>query len=389
MISVSLLKKKARRKYWEVLRFCLQGKSLFPLIIPADKNLPGNFEAMRQAIGDLVENAKTNKGYGYRLAFAERNTRKHGTQTIPTRISFETGDDFFKFINKKKEAEKILRTAEEICSKLPVLKSWTEQNPQKIFKYLDDWAGIINVALYFRQNPRPNKYARELPINVHTKFIEEHRGILQELLEYIIPGHINREGNTFEKRFHLKSPEPLIRIRRLDSNIDKSIFIHSPDVAFPIDAFNHLESQCQFVVITENQMTFLTLPPMKNTIAILGGGFKAEILKEAVWLKSKTIIYWGDIDMHGFLILALVRGYFPGVISIMMDRETFLRFRDRCGQGAGSQEQDEKELKLTPQELNLYHLVREGNHRLEQEHLPQEYIAAQFYKLFANFSSGC
>jgi len=351
------------------------------LILPADKKLPGNFETLRRAVGELVENSKANRGYGYRLTLEERKTRGYGNQSVPTRISFDSETDFFKFIGKAGEAEKILSRAAEIREKIPGLAPWVEQNPQKIFNYLDVWDDLLKVLLYFRDNPGPGMYIRELPVNVHTKFIERHKPVLRELLEYIIPGQINRDGETFEERFTLKSAVPFVRFRRLDTAVDTGIFTLSDDIALPVDAFNRLTPQSQHVVIVENQMTFLTVPPLESSIAVYGGGFNVEILKGVGWLKSKTVIYWGDIDEFGFLILSSVRRHFPGTVSIMMDEETFFRFKEYSGRGVNTKEKDETELNLTPGELKLYRLVREGNHRLEQEHLPQDYIASRFDKL--------
>jgi hypothetical protein len=56
-----------------------------------------------------------------------------------------------------------------------------------MLKYVDEWADILRVCRYFQLHPRPNLYLRELPIKVHTKFIEEHKGILRELLEIVLP----------------------------------------------------------------------------------------------------------------------------------------------------------------------------------------------------------
>ncbi|MCX6581589.1 MAG: DUF2220 family protein [Candidatus Aminicenantes bacterium] len=385
MITVAQLKEKAARKYWDVLSACIKGETPFPLSIPADKKLPAKFEDLRRLIGQLVEFSKEKTGYGYRLTFDQRHTGKYGNQSVPTCISFDSPADFFKFTGRTGEAENILSAAEGIRTLFPPLRPWVEQNPRKIHRYLDLWDNIFKVLLYFRENPRPGMYIRELPIQVHTKFIQQQKGILRELLEILIPDHIHREGIHFEERFHLKSIEPLIRFRRLDNTMDSGIFTLSDDQALPAEAFSRLTPQCSRVAITENLMTYLTLPPLAHTMAIYGGGFKVEILKKALWLKSKTIIYWGDIDVHGFLILSLVRRYFPSAQSIMMDEETFLRHKDLCGSGVGGGEGDgegeNSPLNLTGAELKLYRRIAAENLRLEQEHLPQEYIAGQFKKI--------
>ena len=274
-----------------------------------------------------------------------------------------------------------MQAAEAVSAIFPQLRLWVAQNPQKIYKYLEVWEHIIKVLHHFQENPRPQMYIRELPIQVHTKFIQQHKGILQELLEILIPDHIHPEGIHFEERFFLKSTEPLIRFRRLDNTMDSRIFALSDDFALPAKVFFQLESQCRFVVITENQMTYLTLPPLAHTMAIYGGGFKVEVLKKAFWLKTKTIIYWGDIDVHGFLILSMFRSYFPDTWSIMMDEETFFLHKYLCGRGVVTPEKDEQKLNLTPAELKLYRYIAAENYRLEQEHLPQDYIAGQFKKI--------
>lgn len=381
MITVAQLKEKAERKYWDVLSSCIKGETLFPLIIPADKKLPAKFEALRNLMGQLVESSKEKTGYGYRLTIDQRHTSKYGNQSVPSCISFDSPVDFFKFIGRNREAEKIQSAAARIRTLFPQLRLWVEKNPRKIHQYLDLWDNIFKVLRYFSKNPRPGMYIRELPIQVHTKFIQQHKGILQELLEILIPDHIYVEGSHFEERFFLKSTTPLIRFRRLDNSdnkMDAGIFILSDDLALPAEVFFRLTPQCCRVIITENLMTFLTLPPLEQTMAIYGGGFKVEILKKALWLKSKTIIYWGDIDVHGFLILSMVRRYFPAAQSILMDEETFLQHMDLCGKGVGGGEKENSPLNLTEAELKLFRRIAAENLRLEQEHLPQEYIAAQF-----------
>lgn len=41
------------------------------------------------------------------------------------------------------------------------------------------------------------------------------------------------------------------------------------------------------------------------------------------------LIYWGDIDTHGFAILDRLRAWLPQARSVLMDRETLLQHRDR------------------------------------------------------------
>src|SRR5262249_1385055 len=55
---------------------------------------------------------------------------------------------------------------------------------------------------YFVEHPRPQCYIRELPVRVHTKFVEQHAGILRELLEFLLPPEaIQPDAKTFTQRF--------------------------------------------------------------------------------------------------------------------------------------------------------------------------------------------
>lgn len=122
-------------------------------------------------------------------------------------------------------------------------------------------------------------------------------------------------------------------------------------------------------------MNFLTLPLMASTVAIWsGGGFNIGYLKNATSLLKKKIIYWGDIDAHGFQILHQLRSYYPQVQSVMMDRETFDAFSVYAVNG--SRNKTEQLSLLTDIENKLFQYLKtlETNNRLEQEKIPQAYV---------------
>lgn len=49
------------------------------------------------------------------------------------------------------------------------------------------------------------------------------------------------------------------------------------------------------------------------------------------WLSGAEIVYWGDIDTHGFAILDRLRAWLPATRSVLMDRDTLLTHRERWG----------------------------------------------------------
>jgi hypothetical protein len=65
-----------------------------------------------------------------------------------------------------------------------------------------------------------------------------------------------------------------------------------------------------------------------NSIAIFGEGFGVTVLDQIPWLNGCELVYWGDIDTHGFAILNRLRLRVPTVRSILMDRQTLLDHLD-------------------------------------------------------------
>jgi hypothetical protein len=89
------------------------------------------------------------------------------------------------------------------------------------------------------------------------------------------------------------------------------------------------------------------------------------------WLEHCRIIYWGDIDAHGFQILSDLRMRFPHVSSVMMDRQTL---EDHAAYTvSGSALKVERFDTLTPEEAQCAQQVVTNNLRLEQEHIPHVY----------------
>ena len=57
---------------------------------------------------------------------------------------------------------------------------------------------------------------------------------------------------------------------------------------------------------------------------LFGAGYGWDAWVGAKWLRLCSLIYWGDIDTHGFKILNQLRGHFAHVESFKMDRGTLM-----------------------------------------------------------------
>jgi len=375
MISPEEIKVKAGKKYFSFLQSWMEGKPFEKLVIRGDKTYAkASLSEFEKEILLLISQSRIKKGYGYTLAFQQVKTKYLGTQDLPTTIYFDTEQDLLKYLSKEKEVILFKENQVKIISTFPVLKEWTIQNPSKIIQHPAEWDNLLKVCQYFKKTPVPNLYLRELPVGVHTKFIERNQSILGELLDNLIPEYVNHQEKTFEKRFNLKTSEKLVRFKILDKEISRVFFSGIDDIAIPVSQFEKLNLPVKKVIIVENKTTLyttLTLPKMDKAIAIFGSGYSVSHLKQAFWLKNIELLYWGDIDVQGFEILSQFRGYFPQTKSILMDKATFdIYFEDDIGTPSHISIQ----LNLTAAEQELYTLLKANQWRLEQEKIPLGYV---------------
>lgn len=81
--------------------------------------------------------------------------------------------------------------------------------------------------------------------------------------------------------------------------------------------------------LVENEIAYLVFPPTPDSLVIFGGGYGLGTLHVLDWLADRELVYWGDIDTHGFAILNRLRSRFGDVRSILMDRATLLTHRSQ------------------------------------------------------------
>lgn len=396
MITPAEIKARAV-KIWQsgrLLSAQLRQEELFPLDIPfrkatAKEALEG-FAAVRAWLSALREGSKERQGFGYSLEFSAVSHRQLGEQQFPTRIVFATLPDLLRLIGKQRDFAHFCELAQQTLAAHPALRPWLEQAPFKLLENQNAWPRLLAVCAYFLHHPAPGRYLRELDIpGVDSKFVEQHKRILREMLDILLPpeainlGVTSLAGSGFERRFALRYDEPLIRLRLLDPSLAAPFGL--TDLSIPLRQFLLFEPPCKRVFITENKINGLSFPPVADALVIFGLGYGIQSLKEAGWLRQQEIVYWGDIDTHGFAMLSQLRGYLPQTRSLLMDRETLLAFRSLWV----TEEPDKRCLAELPhldgEERRLYLELRDnalGDHvRLEQERIAFAWLQQQLDKL--------
>ena len=378
MLTPEQIKRRALNRYPDFLRSLCTSEQFFPLsVFGAGLVRPKDFVADREAIETLRKQSKEQIGFGYEISWEERNFRRLGIQKIPATVTFSTQEDYVRFLKKQTEVQQFLADHSLILMQCPELEAWMKAKPLKIVIHNGTWQGLLDVCVYLRNHPRPDCYLRELPIEVDTKFIENNKGILTELLPIAAPHTVGEDLSSFESRFGFRSKQPLVRMRFLDGQLAAQLAFSMDDFAVPLNQFCGLSFSKITVLIVENEMTFLTLPALPATIALFGAGDAAALLTGAPWLNSCRLFYWGDLDSHGFETLSHLRKAFPHVVSVLMDEKVFASHSDYAVTAAVKRSKEKLVLTSTEQALHDQ-LVKDGK-LLEQERISNKYSKFQLW----------
>ena len=369
MLTPEQIHRRAINRYEDFLRSRCKGESFFPLsIFGAGFPGPSDFKGDRLAIDALRKGSKEHIGYGYAIGWKERNFRRIGAQKVPSEVIFPTQDDYLRLIDKVAEVEQFEIDYQLIRQRCPELISWIQTKPLKVVAHAGAWDGLLTVSLHLKENPRPNCYMRELPVVVDTKFVERHAGILAELLPIVAPITITTDKTRFEARFGFRFKQPLVRLRFLDDILVNGFKFPMNDFATPLDQFRNLPLSGSTILIVENEMTFLSLPPLLGTVALFGAGDAAALLSKVAWMASCRLLYWGDLDSHGFETLAHLRKAFGSIRSVLMDSDTLEKHSIFAV--STSKTQPKQQLELTSEEQVMYNHLAENGILLEQERIP-------------------
>lgn len=370
---------KARvQKLWDrgtLLASMAEGNNLFPLRLtlkgPSSRELSENFTDVRSWIAQL------RKGAGrYRIEWRRVNHRVLGSNQIPSELWIDSIDDALEFIGKQQAAATFSAMIDVTRAEEPSLLAWLAKRPLQALELSASWPLLLQIVAWLRTHPRPAIYPRQIDLpGIHSKCIEQHRGVLSELFALALPPDaIDTEATgtvNFCRRYGFRDKPLRVRFRLLDPAISLLPPGTEQDITVTREDFARLNIPVRTVFITENEINFLAFPPVKEAMVIFGAGYGFRNLDGIGWLQSRNILYWGDIDTHGFAILNQLREYLPHAESFLMDRETLLTHRPLWGEE--KHPETATLTRLTAEEQALYNDLRDNkpgnNVRLEQERI--------------------
>lgn len=350
----------------------------FPLRLklrrPTSSALSDRFDDVRSWIAALGRSPHV------RIVNRQINHRVLGVNLVPAEAWVDSLDDALALINRTADGAALAEMADVAVHRRPSLMAWLERRPLMALANRDSWSRLLDFIDWLEANPEPHCYLRQVDVTgIDSKFIEDHRSVLIQLLDEAVPAAIadaEAKGlKGFESRYGFRTKPNLVRFRILDRSA-RLAGLPTPgagaavaDISLDAATFAHLEVGVGTVFIVENEITFLAFPEAADAMVIFGSGFGTERLAEASWLGKRRVRYWGDIDTHGFAILDELRRRFLTVESFLMDRHTL---DAHTGFWDTEPKQETRELpRLTPSEAIVYDDLRSNRLgpgvRLEQE----------------------
>lgn len=364
-------------KYWrsgELLRACHQPDALFPLRLPLKKPTAAQLVEQFDAARSWMQHWQATSSQDMELEWQTVNNRQLGRNPLPVAVVLPTLDAALRQIGQLARARQYQSLARAISRRFPKLTDWCHRKPLTVLAQQNEWPVLLAILEWMTVNPRPGIYIRQLEIpGVHTKFIERNRGLLTELLDQVLPEHaIDTSANgarQFEQRYGFCRKPARLRLRFLDKTQN---IAGLRDVEIPVDQFQGLSLPVDTVYIVENDVTALALPDTPSAIVIFGQGYGiGKYLANARWLREKHVMYWGDIDTHGFRILNQLRDALPHSRSFLMDAATLKAHQHLWGTEPSPHIGDLPN--LTEHEQAVYQMLstlESGRHlRLEQERI--------------------
>ena len=267
-------------------------------------------------------------GGGARFAVTYRTVKGKnlGANSVPARVRIESFEQLSALIGTGRDVrslDAILRQTEAV---MPTLVPWVVAHPLKAIEHRRIWSDVLATVTWIISNNTETLYLRQIDAEgIDTKFVDHHRKLLDELLTTVLPQHrIDPDYGAvdFTRRFRFRPKPTYTRLRLL--NPQPTFPSGISEITLRTEELATLELVADTVFVVENETTYLAFPAVANSIVIFGSGFSLAALRDIPWMHSRALVYWGDIDTHGFDILHRLRTRFSSVQSIMMDHQTLL-----------------------------------------------------------------
>jgi len=356
----------AARARWESITLPVKG--------PSAGDLLDHFDEARKWAAEFEWDAGAGRPGSERFSIEYRTLRGRnlGVNRIPARMRIDSFDQLCELLDRTEEVRALDRVLAQTRDRIPSASPWVAGHPLVALGYRDVWGKALTTVEWITSRENCGLYLRQIDVaGVDTKFVEGHQKLLDELLTAVLPpDRIDHSWPRadFTRRFGFLAKPGYTRFRLLGRNVS-GFPSGVTELTLRTDELAKLAPDVTTVFVVENEVTYLAFPDVANAIVVFGSGFALTALEDLPWLHGKEIVYWGDIDAHGFDILNRLRGRFESVRSMLMDADTLLAHTE---QWVVEPTPTSRALPyLAADEASLYRDLVEGLHgpsiRLEQE----------------------
>lgn len=336
-----------------------------PLRGPKASEIGDDLSAVRAWIDQLDVGRREDRRYT--LTWQTIGGRHIGRNQIPVRAVVATYPQAWALLGVADKVacfDRILTTV----GGHPAVRDWAVAQPHRALDLSGEMAGIVAAYEWLNAHRDSNRYLREISApGVDTKFAERHRSALAAILG------VSGAAGGFLADLGLRTKPELVRIRPAPG---LGLPPQVTEVALRSAELAQLPIAPRVAVVIENEITYLSVDVPDDGIVIWGKGFEVDRVGRLPWLANTEVVYWGDIDTHGFAILDRLRAWLPQTRSILMDLPTLLAHRERWATDDRPATSALRRLTTTEHELytDLVGDVLGPKVRLEQERIDWAWV---------------
>jgi hypothetical protein len=308
--SGALLARFAAGQDWERIGIPLRG--------PSARQLGDHFTEAREWAADWAEAACG----PLRVEYKQVGGRHFGANSVPCRAWLDSYDEAWALLGVRPDVRRLTGLLEVTLGTR--LVPWLAHHPMRALRLADAWDKLLATVRWIEQRQVPGMYLRQVDVpGVDTKFIEQHKGVLSELLDIQLdPSRVDPLAPDFAGRYGFLRKPGYVRFR-MDGGFHgfSEMSVRVAELTEPPDGVTR-------VYVVENEVTYLAISVPATAMVIFGAGYAVSVLEPLGWLADLDVVYWGDIDTHGFAILNRLRHRLPHARSMLMDHATLLAHRD-------------------------------------------------------------
>ncbi|WP_209370481.1 Wadjet anti-phage system protein JetD domain-containing protein [Brevibacterium renqingii] len=351
----------------------------------ADQNAAADWAASWRAVEEKADAS------ALQIDWEDRNWARIGRQRVPIRLRLTTPAEVAAFVggdtardwrtlrdraalirqrlgaDGKGDADRFSAAELGPGADSDPLASAIRSQAKRILSLTDGtFATVIDVVDWLRSHHLGSLRPRQLPIRgVDSKWFEAHRSLVTTLLAGV--GHAGAVT--------VLDAEPRLRLRILDPTVAADMS-GLDDISAPISQLSRLPLAPSVVFVFENLESVLAMPTWPGAAAVHGSGYAVDGVARLAWTGRARVIYWGDLDSHGFAILNRLRSHLPEVESVLMDEATLLAHEDLWVPEPKPSSGTFPELTGTEARA-LARIRAAGDVRLEQERIPWDTVLAR------------